>query len=147
MVTKGSFVFYESYYEKYLQLKDANPKLAAELLEATINYGLYGAYECSKENEAIIAALLTEAVTQMDKNLERYHEKEMITKERKAQDKKLWDIAEMVKAKIKQKEIAAKLQISQGEVSKRIELIRREYPYLLLDETDTDKNKTGTYRF
>lgn len=131
MNNKGSFIFYNSYYNKYLQLKEDQPELAQELLEVIITYGLYGYYECSPENTSLIKALLTEATTLMDKNSEQYARKAQFTRLKRAEDKCLFDIAEYLTKNISQKEIAEKLNISKGEVSKRVSLIRSEYPELL----------------
>jgi hypothetical protein len=56
------------------------------------------------------------------------------TKQKKAREMKLYEIAEMLRKGYKQREIGERLNLSQQNVSYRVGVIRSSYPELMLPE-------------
>ena len=66
---RQGFVFYSSAWESVQALKEQNPELAYQLLEAIIEYGLYGEYD---ESNCIINSIMPGIKVGIDKAAGRY---------------------------------------------------------------------------
>lgn len=138
-----SFVFYESYYEKYIAIAEDNPQMAVELLDAIIQNGLFGNYECEEEYEPYIKAMMSEVVIQQSKNKEKYDKKVAANRESTIENDKLRLIAQMYVDGETQDSIAREVGVYQSTISRRLSKIKTDYPELIEeakmehDETDT----------
>lgn len=124
VVNKGMF-------EQVKMLHSRSPEAAGELAISLIELVLTGDY--SSDDFMVDFAIANHKII-VEKNQEKYDNKVESKREYRKTELKLEEIAAMLNQGMKQKDIAAKLATTQGNISKRIAIIRTEYPELLLDE-------------
>ena len=135
---RKSGVIYNSVLEQIKKMYPSDPAGAGELAISAIELVLTG--EISSDNLMIDVALQALSI-QRDKDEDNYNQKEQITKNKKIDDLKLVEIAELYSQKISQKRIGEMLGISQQTVSYRIGIINKDYPELL---PNSNKHSTKT---
>lgn len=125
---RESGVIYNSTFEQIKQLYSINPQQAGELAISAIELVLTG--EISSDDNYI--KLMLENMKAINKKAQQRYD--AIQKSKKLEKKSELDlefIADMLKQKYTQKQIAEAIGISQQAVSKRVATIRSEYPELL----------------
>ena len=123
-------------FEQVKMLYMQNPAAGGELAVSLMEHVLTGDH--SSDDFMVEFAIANHQET-IAKNQERWD----ATKEAKrgAIEDSLREIAELYNAKVKQVEIARRLNMSAGNVSKKLSKIRKEFPWLL---DDADKEKIST---
>ena len=107
---RQGFVFYASAWESVQALKEQNPELAFQLMEAIVEYGLYGEYD---ESNCIINSIMPGIKVGIDKAAGRYEAASTGGKKggsREKYDKN--EIKRMLDEGMSHKEIAATLGCS-----------------------------------
>lgn len=133
---RKSGVIYNSVLEQIKKMYPTNPAGAGELAISAIELVLTG--EISSDDLMIDVALQALSI-QRDRDEDNYNQRERMTKNKKIDDLKLVEIAELYSQKISQKRIGEMLGISQQTVSYRIGIINKDYPELL---PNNNKNST-----
>lgn len=129
---RDTAIIYSSVLDQIKMVYEDNPELAGEIAISAIELVLTG--DMSTNNTMIKMSLAaTKCIA--DKNKEKYDRVLEAKRAKVIADGKLDVIAEMAAAGINQKQIGEKLGISQQAVSKKLALIRKEYPELLHNHT------------
>lgn len=128
---RKSGIIYCSILEQIKKLYSVDPEQAGELAISAIELILTGQVS---SNDMMIELLLepTKAVNQSNKD--KYEQKIEETRQKKIEEQKLDQIANMMQEGIKQKEIAERLGLTQQMVSYRWGVIKQNYPELLYKE-------------
>jgi len=129
---QDSCIVYNSLYDQAMDYyDDGDYKEGMELLLSYIEIGLTG--EAIHDNERAARTILRSYYPILQKNTERYNVAIQSKRDSRRDSQKLDDIARMIKEGVSQSEMAEKLNVTQGTISNRIKLIKKEYNFLLLD--------------
>ena len=128
---RNSGVIYASTFEQIKKMYAVDPEKAGELAISAIEMVLTGQIST---DDYMIDMMLTTAKAVNENNVAKYESRVESARQKKARDLKLAEIAELLSAGWKQREIGKKLGMSQQNVSYRIGIIRSTYPELLLVE-------------
>ena len=129
--TKNTGIIYNSTFEQIKKLYAVDPEKAGELAISAIELVLTGQMS---SDDVMIDMMLTTIKAINDSNAIKYETRVENTKQKKAREMKLHEIAEMMRKGYKQREIGERLNLSQQNVSYRVGVIRSSYPELLLPE-------------
>ena len=102
-----------------------NPELAGELAISLIELVLTGEYS---SDDFMVQLVMDNHEIIANKHIKEYDKKVEASRVAKAEKLELYEIAKMLKNGFTQEQIAKVLGITQGTVSKRIKLMRAEYP-------------------
>lgn len=125
---RDSGIIYRSVFEQIKMLYDEDPVQAGELAISAIEMVLTD--EISS-NDKFIKMILVPAQVVNDKNVVKRNEKIERVKEKKMIDNKLEQIAELLRQGHTQGQIGQLMGVSQQTISKRVSLIKSDYPELL----------------
>lgn len=128
---RGSGVIYASTFEQIKKMYAVDPEKAGELAISAIEMVLTGQIST---DDYMIDMMLTTAKAVNENNVAKYESRVESARQKKVRDLKLAEIADLLRAGWKQREIGEKLGMSQQNVSYRIGVIRSSYPELLLPE-------------
>ena len=135
-IARETGVINRGMYEEIKKLFSKSPELAGEFAIALFELIITGEHS---SDDFTIDLLLTNHKITNEKNKQKY-ERAKETKEQNRIDKlQLREIADRVNKGMKQNDIAKELEVSPGCISKRITIIRTEYPELLA-EVSNQKN-------
>ena len=137
---RKSGLIYSSLLEQIKKMYPSDPAKAGELAISAIELVLTG--EMSSDDLMIDIALQPLLVLR-DRDEDNYNKKEQAAKQKKIEDMKLVEIAQLYSQKVSQKRIGEMLGISQQTVSYRIGIINNTYPELLPknDKVTKDTNE------
>lgn len=140
--TKNTGIIYNSTLEQIKKLHAVDPEKAGELAISAIELVLTGQMS---SDDVMIDMMLTTIKAINDSNAIKYETRVENTKQKKAREMKLYEIAEMLRKGYKQREIGERLNLSQQNVSYRVGVIRSSYPELMLPEgTETAQTNLQT---
>lgn len=147
-VIRDSGIIYNSTFEQIKQLYEVDPEMAGELAISAIELMLTGGV--SSDN--MMVGVMLEPMKKIgERNAARYEAKVEGTRQKKIREMRLQEIADLVIAGRKQREIGEILGLSQQNVSYRVNLIRTQYPELLavddLEESSTNENTNTSTQF
>lgn len=125
---RKSGIIYNSTLEQIKKLYSVNPEQAGELAISAIEMTLTGQFS---SDDMIIELMLEPAKVMTQDNKDKYDMKVMSAKQKKINDQKLDQIADMMQKGFKQREIAERLGLTQQIVSYRWGIIKAQYPELL----------------
>lgn len=125
---RGSGVIYASTFEQIKKMYAVDPEKAGELAISAIEMVLTGQIST---DDYMIDMMLTTAKAVNENNVAKYESRVENARQKKVRDLKLAEIADLLRAGWKQREIGEKLGMSQQNVSYRIGVIRSSYPELL----------------
>ena len=125
---RKSGIIYNSTLEQIKKLYSVNPEQAGELAISAIEMTLTGQFS---SDDMIIELMLEPAKVMTQDNKDKYDMKVMSAKQKKINDQKLDQIADMMQKGFKQREIAERLGLTQQMVSYRWGIIKTQYPELL----------------
>lgn len=128
---RGSGVIYASTFEQIKKMYAVDPEKAGELAISAIEMVLTGQIST---DDYMIDMMLTTAKAVNENNVAKYESRVESARQKKVRDLNLAEIAELLRAGWKQREIGEKLGMSQQNVSYRIGVIRSSYPELLQPE-------------
>lgn len=128
---RGSGVIYASTFEQIKKMYAVDPEKAGELAISAIEMVLTGQIST---DDYMIDMMLTTAKAVNENNVAKYESRVESARQKKVRDLKLAEIADLLHAGWKQREIGEKLGMSQQNVSYRIGVIRSSYPELLQPE-------------
>lgn len=128
---RGSGVIYASTFEQIKKMYAVDPEKAGELAISAIEMVLTGQIST---DDYMIDMMLTTAKAVNDNNVAKYESRVEGARQKKVRDLKLAEIADLLRAGWKQREIGEKLGMSQQNISYRIGVIRSSYPELLQPE-------------
>lgn len=128
---RGSGVIYASTFEQIKKMYAVDPEKAGELAISAIEMVLTGQIST---DDYMIDMMLTTAKAVNENNVAKYESRVESARQKKIRDLKLAEIADLLRAGWKQREIGEKLGMSQQNVSYRIGVIRSSYPELLQPE-------------
>lgn len=128
---RGSGVIYASTFEQIKKMYAVDPEKAGELAISAIEMVLTGQIST---DDYMIDMMLTTAKAVNENNVAKYESRVESARQKKVRDLKLAEIADLLRAGWKQREIGEKLGMSQQNVSYRIGVIRSSYPELLQPE-------------
>ena len=125
---RGSGVIYASTFEQIKKMYAVDPEKAGELAISAIEMVLTGQIST---DDYMIDMMLTTAKAVNENNVAKYESRVEGARQKKVRDLKLAEIADLLRAGWKQREIGEKLGMSQQNISYRIGVIRAQYPELL----------------
>ena len=125
---RNSGVIYSSTFEQIKKLHTVDPEKAGELAISAIELVLTGQMS---SDDVMIDMMLTTIKAINDSNVQKYETRVENSRQKKIREMKLAEIAELLRAGWKQREIGEKLGLSQQNVSYRVGVIRAQYPELL----------------
>lgn len=128
---RGSGVIYASTFEQIKKMYAVDPEKAGELAISAIEMVLTGQIST---DDYMIDMMLTTAKAVNENNVAKYESRVEGARQKKVRDLKLAEIADLLRAGWKQREIGEKLGMSQQNISYRIGVIRSSYPELLQSE-------------
>lgn len=128
---RGSGVIYASTFEQIKKMYAVDPEKAGELAISAIEMVLTGQIST---DDYMIDMMLTTAKAVNENNVAKYESRVEGARQKKVRDLKLAEIADLLRAGWKQREIGEKLGMSQQNISYRIGVIRAQYPELLQPE-------------
>ena len=128
---RGSGVIYASTFEQIKKMYAVDPEKAGELAISAIEMVLTGQIST---DDYMIDMMLTTAKAVNENNVAKYESRVEGARQKKVRDLKLAEIADLLRAGWKQREIGEKLGMSQQNISYRIGVIRSSYPELLQPE-------------
>lgn len=147
-VIRDSGIIYNSTFEQIKQLYEVDPEMAGELAISAIELMLTGGV--SSDN-MMIGVMLEPMKKIGERNAARYEAKVESTRQKKIREMRLQEIADLVIAGRKQREIGERLGLSQQNVSYRVNLIKTQYPELLQtddpEESSTNENTNTLTQF
>ena len=129
---RTSALVYRGTFNAIKELYEEDPKLAGELAISAIELVLTGDIS---SNSKIIGAILAETKDVSKKHQDKYDNNKEQKRQKRIDDLQLEEIARLVKQKLSQAQIGQRLGLSQQAVSKRVSVIRGEFPELLQDNT------------
>lgn len=147
-VIRDSGIIYNSTFEQIKQLYEVDPEMAGELAISAIELMLTGGV--SSDN--MMVGVMLEPMKKIgERNAARYEAKVEGTRQKKIREMRLQEIADLVIAGRKQREIGERLGLSQQNVSYRVNLIKTQYPELLVvdepEESSTNENTNTLTQF
>ena len=147
-VIRDSGIIYNSTFEQIKQLYEVDPEMAGELAISAIELMLTGGV--SSDN--MMVGVMLEPMKKIgERNAARYEAKVEGTRQKKIREMRLQEIADLVIAGRKQREIGERLGLSQQNVSYRVNLIKTQYPELLQtddpEESSTNENTNTLTQF
>ena len=125
---RNSGVIYSSTFEQIKKLHTVDPEKAGELAISAIELVLTGQMS---SDDVMIDMMLTTIKAINDSNVQKYETRVENSRQKKIREMKLAEIAELLRAGWKQREIGEKLGLSQQNISYRVGVIRAQYPELL----------------
>lgn len=135
---RGSGVIYASTFEQIKKMYAVDPEKAGELAISAIEMVLTGQIST---DDYMIDMMLTTAKAVNENNVAKYESRVEGARQKKVRDLKLAEIADLLRAGWKQREIGEKLGMSQQNISYRIGVIRAQYPELLQPEVTETAHK------
>lgn len=138
---RDSGLIYNGTFSQIKKLYEKDPVMAGELAISAIELVLTG--EISSD-DFMIEMLLENVKVVNEKNKEKYNKRVESQQQKRIEELKLAEIAELHKQGLKQVQIAERLGIKQQLVSYRLGIIRTEFPHLLEDFTKNTKNTKNT---
>lgn len=135
---RGSGVIYASTFEQIKKMYAVDPEKAGELAISAIEMVLTGQIST---DDYMIDMMLTTAKAVNENNVAKYESRVEGARQKKVRDLKLAEIADLLRAGWKQREIGEKLGMSQQNISYRIGVIRSSYPELLQPEVTETAHK------
>ena len=139
---RPSGLVFSSVLEQIKELHQYDPDQAGELAISAIELILTGDISSDDVNIKIMLAPLRK-ITEV--NVSKYETKVENKRQKKIVEMKLDKIAELLAAGYKQREIGERLGLSQQVVSYRIDVIKKNYPELLQENsTKIQTNSTNT---
>lgn len=135
---RSSGVIYASTFEQIKKMYAVDPEKAGELAISAIEMVLTGQIST---DDYMIDMMLTTAKAVNENNVAKYESRVEGARQKKVRDLKLAEIADLLRAGWKQREIGEKLGMSQQNISYRIGVIRSSYPELLLPEGNETAHK------
>ena len=138
---RGSGVIYASTFEQIKKMYAVDPEKAGELAISAIEMVLTGQIST---DDYMIDMMLTTAKAVNENNVAKYESRVEGARQKKVRDLKLAEIADLLRAGWKQREIGEKLGMSQQNISYRIGVIRSSYPELLLPEGNETAHKESS---
>ena len=136
---RGSGVIYASTFEQIKKMYAVDPEKAGELAISAIEMVLTGQIST---DDYMIDMMLTTAKAVNENNVAKYESRVEGARQKKVRDLKLAEIADLLRAGWKQREIGEKLGMSQQNISYRIGVIRSSYPELLQPEVNETAQTT-----
>lgn len=113
-----------------IYLYQQDPELAKELALAAIIYTATGTKVMVSDNITVKMSLMG-SQTFIEKSASKYIEKQGTIEAKEIKDKRLDEIAALLRQKVPQAEIARRLEIPKSTMSDRCKIIRTKYPHLL----------------
>lgn len=139
---RPSGLVFSSVLEQIKELHQYDPEQAGELAISAIELILTGDISSDDVNIKIMLAPLRK-ITEV--NVSKYETKVENKRQKKIVEMKLDKIAEMANQGFKQREIGERLGLSQQVVSYRVDVIKKNYPELLQENsTKIQTNSTNT---
>ena len=138
---RESGVIYNSTFEQIKMLYQQDKEKAGELAISAIEMVLTG--EISSDDFTVKLVLENLRVIS-EKNKQKYDKKISTQKQKKVEEMKLEEIAALYNQGLKQKEIGLRLGIPQQTVSYRLQIIKAEYPNLILYQNTKNTKNTNT---
>lgn len=138
---RDSGVIYNSTFTQIKKLYEKDPVMAGELAISAIELVLTG--EISSD-DFMIEMLLENIKVVNEKNHNKYEKKVQSQKQKRIEDLKLAEVAELHKQGLKQVQIAERLGLKQQDISYRLGIIRTDFPELLDNFTKNTKNTKNT---
>lgn len=135
----NSFVFYNTFYETYLALREGDhdaQELARQYLEAVIEYGLTGEFD---ETNKIVLGMMQQVKFSISKAKDRYEvAKENGSKGGRPTKAKEDEVKELLAQNKTAKEIAAILGCSERTAQRRIRDVKAQENIAAVTEDDTE---------
>ena len=125
---RDSAIVYRTTLEQIKKIYDKNPQQAGELAIAAIEVALAGEHS---SDDYLVDVILEQAKFLSTKNKESHQKAVDAKKEARAEKLQLKEIADLLEKGWSQTRIAGQLGTSKQNVSKRVDIIRKEYPELL----------------
>lgn len=140
---RDSAIIYRTTLEQIKKIYDKNPQQAGELAIAAIEVALAGEHS---SDDYLVDVILEQAKFLSTKNKESHQKAVDAKKEARAEKLQLKEIADLLEKGWSQTRIAGQLGTSKQNVSKRVDIIRKEYPELLstCQQKMVDKKLTET---
>ena len=139
---RPSGLVFSSVFEQIKELHQYDPDQAGELAISAIELILTGDISSDDVNVKIMLAPLRK-ITEV--NVAKYETKVENKRQKKIVEMKLDKIADMVNQGYKQREIGERLGLSQQVISYRVDVIKKNYPELLQENsTKIQTNSTNT---
>ena len=136
---RDSGIVYNSTLQQIKQLHAVDPERAGELAISAIEMILTGDIS---SDDMMIGIMLEPMKKINERNVVRYEAKVEGSKQKKIREMRLQEIADLVVAGFKQREIGERLGLSQQNVSYRVSMIKTQYPELLRKE-DPEEESTN----
>lgn len=136
---RDSGIIYNSTLQQIKQLHAVDPERAGELAISAIEMILTGDIS---SDDMMIGIMLEPMKKINERNVVRYEAKVEGSKQKKIREMRLQEIADLVVAGFKQREIGERLGLSQQNVSYRVSMIKTQYPELLRKE-DPEEESTN----
>ena len=134
---RGTGVVLSSMFEQVKKMYAVDPEKAGELAISAIELVLTGQIS---SDDSMIDMLLAPAKIITDNNVQKYETRLESVRQKKIKEMKLAEIAEYMVQGRRQKEIGERLGLSQQNVSYRVNLIRTQYPELLVRDEEEDRS-------
>lgn len=145
---RDSGIIYNSTLQQIKQLHAVDPERAGELAISAIEMILTGDIS---SDDMMIGIMLEPMKKINERNVVRYEAKVEGSKQKKIREMRLQEIADLVVAGFKQREIGERLGLSQQNVSYRVSMIKTQYPELLRkedpEEESTNENTSISTQF
>ena len=140
---RDSAIIYRTTLEQIKKIYDKNSQQAGELAIAAIEVALAGEHS---SDDYLVDVILEQAKFLSTKNKESHQKAVDAKKEARAEKLQLKEIADLLEKGWSQTRIAGQLGTSKQNVSKRVDIIRKEYPELLstCQQKMVDKKLTET---
>jgi hypothetical protein len=138
---RNSGVIYSSLLEQIKRMHAVDPDKAGELAISAIELVLTGQMS---SDDIMVDMLLQPLLAIRDKDQDKYEQKTQAAKNKKIEDMKLREIAELYMQGYPQAQIGERLGIKQQTISYRLTVIKTNYPELLQKNGETFTKVTKT---
>lgn len=138
---RNSGVIYSSLLEQIKRMHAVDPDKAGELAISAIELVLTGQMS---SDDIMVDMLLQPLLAIRDKDQDKYEQKTQAAKNKKIEDMKLREIAELYMQGYSQAQIGERLGIKQQTISYRLTVIKTNYPELLQKNGETFTKVTKT---
>lgn len=138
---RNSGVIYSSLLEQIKRMHAVDPDKAGELAISAIELVLTGQMS---SDDIMVDMLLQPLLAIRDKDQDKYEQKTQAAKNKKIEDMKLREIAELYMQGCSQAQIGERLGIKQQTISYRLTVIKTNYPELLQKNGETFTKVTKT---
>lgn len=132
--SKDSGLVYQSILEQIKMLYSEDPVKAGELAISAIELVLTGDFST---DDTMIKIILQNLKIVSERNSAKYQKKVETQKQKRIEDNRLAEIAAYYLQGLKQGDIAAKLNMTQQSISYWLQIIKKDYPELLKQNTTT----------